>query len=148
LLSAGTDQARADFDSKFWGQYYAAKYGAPKMRPSGSIIFFAGIWSQRPAGGYSAIAAINSAIEGLGRALAGELAPIRVNIVSPGLLDTPIYAGLPEAQRTTMFAAFAAAVPVKRVGRPEDIAQTVFYLMSNSFTSGSTFYVDAGYTLR
>jgi len=76
------------------------------------------------------------------------LVPIRVNTVSPGLVDTHIYAGLPEAQRTTMFAAFAAAVPVKRVGRPEDIAQTVLYLMSNSFTSGSSIYIDGGYTLR
>ena len=148
FLSLETDQARADFDSKFWGQYYAAKYGAAKMRPSGSIVFFAGIWSQRPAVGYAAIAAINSAIEGLGRALAGELAPIRVNTVSPGLVDTPIYAGLAETQRTAMFAAFADAVPVKRVGRPEDIAQTVLYLMNNSFTTGSTIYVDGGYTLR
>ncbi len=148
FLSLETAQARADFDSKFWGQYHAAKYGAPKMRPGGSIVLFAGIWSQRPAAGYAAIAAINSAIEGLGRALAGELAPIRVNTVSPGLVDTPIYAGLPEAQRTATFAAFAAAAPVKRVGRPEDIAQTVLYLMNNSFTTGSTIYVDGGYTLR
>jgi len=148
FLTTDTATARADFDSKFWGQYLAAKYGATLIRSGGSIVFFAGIWSQRPAPGYPSVAAVNSAIEGLTRALAGELAPIRVNAVSPGLVDTPIYAGMPEDQRQAVFNAFAAAAPVKRVGRPEELAHAVLYLMANTFTTGSTLYVDGGYTLR
>lgn len=148
FLTLDLAAAQADFQSKFWGQYLAAKYGAPRIRAGGSIVFFAGMWSQRPPAGVATVAAINSAIEGLARALAVELAPIRVNAVSPGLIDTPIFSGLPKAQKEAMFKAFAAAAPVKRVGRPEDVAQTVLYLMTNPFTTGSTVYVDGGYLLR
>ncbi|MCX5890644.1 MAG: SDR family oxidoreductase [Deltaproteobacteria bacterium] len=148
FLTLDTASAQADFQSKFWGQYLAAKYGAPRLRPGGSIVFFAGMWSQRPPAGVATFAAINSAIEGLARALAVELAPIRVNAVSPGLVDTPIYSGMPATQKEAMFKAFAATAPVKRVGRPEEVAQTVLYLMTNPFTTGSTLYVDGGYLLR
>jgi len=148
FLTLDSASARADFQSKFWGQYLAAKYGAPLVRPGGSLVFFSGIWSQRPPAGAAAIAAINGAIEALARALAVELAPIRVNAVSPGLVDTPIFAGMPPARREEMFRAFSEAAPVKRVGRPEDVAAAVLYLMGNSFTTGSTLYVDGGYLLR
>ncbi len=148
FLTLDSASARADFQSKFWGQYLAAKYGAPLVRPGGSMVFFSGIWSQRPPAGAAAIAAINGAIEALARALAVELAPIRVNAVSPGLVDTPIFAGMPPARREEMFRAFSEAAPVKRVGRPEDVAAAVLYLMGNSFTTGSTLYVDGGYLLR
>jgi hypothetical protein len=80
----------------------------------------------------------------LTQALAGELPLIRVNTVSPGLEDVRIYAGLPEAQRTALFAVLAACVPVKRVGRPEDKAQPVLYLINNSFTTGSIVSEDGG----
>src|SRR5208337_1058423 len=148
FLTLDSASARADFQSKFWGQYLAAKYGAPLVRPGGSLVFFSGIWSQRPQAGAAAIAAINGATESLTRALAVELAPIRVNAVSPGLVDTPIFAGMPPAQREAMFRAFSEAAPVKRVGRPEEVAEAVLYLMGNSFTTGSTLYVDGGYLLR
>ncbi len=148
FLSLDSTTARADFQSKFWGQYLAAKYGAPRLRPGGSIVFFSGMWSQRPPAGVATVAAINSAIEGLTRALAVELAPIRVNAVAPGLVDTPIYTGMPAAQKEAMFKGFAAAAPLKRVGRPEEVAQTVLYLMTNTFTTGSTLYVDGGCLLR
>ena len=148
FLTRDTATVRADFDSKFWGQYLAAKHGAPLIRPGGSIVFFSGIYSQRPSAGVSGVAAINSAIEGLARALAVELAPIRVNAVSPGLVDTPIFDDMPKEARDEMFQRFAAAAPLKRVGRPEEIAQAVLHLMANPFTTGSTLFVDGGYTLR
>lgn len=148
FLSLDTQAARKAFDSKFWGQYHAAKYGAPKIRTGGSITFFAGVWSQRPIPRASVVAAINSAIEGLGRALAIELAPIRVNTVSPGIVDTPLYAGMSPDKREAMFKEAAASIPAKRIAKPEEIAQTVLYLMSNGYTTGSTLYVDGGATLR
>ncbi len=141
-------KARTAFDSKFWGQYHAARYGAPHIRGNGSITFFAGIWSQRPVPGGSVVTAINSAIEGLGRALATELAPIRVNTVSPGIVDTPIYSAMAPGEKEAMFQGVAATLPLKRIGRPEEIAQTVLYLMANSFSTGNTLYVDGGATLR
>jgi len=148
FLELDTGKAKAAFDSKFWGQYHAAKYGAPKIRAGGSITFFAGIWSQRPVPGGSVVTAINSAIEGLGRALSMELAPVRVNTVSPGIIDTPIYSGMAPADKAKMFNDAALSIPVKRIGMPEEIAQTVLYLMSNGYQTGSTLYVDGGATLR
>lgn len=144
FLELDTKAARAAFDSKFWGQYYAAKYGAPRMRPEGSITFFAGVWSQRPVPGSSVITAINSAIEGLSRSLAIELAPIRVNSISPGITDTPIYSRMPADQREAMFKDTAESLPVKRIGRPEEIAEAVLFLMNNGYTTGSTLFVDGG----
>jgi NAD(P)-dependent dehydrogenase (short-subunit alcohol dehydrogenase family) len=148
FLEMDLGAAKSGFDSKFWGQYQAAKYGAPKIRPGGSITLFSGAYSQRPGRGASLLGAINSAVEGLGRALAVELSPIRVNVVSPGLVDTPIYSGMPEEKRKSMFNAVAGANLVKRIGTPEDIAKTVLYLMGNGYTTGSTLYVEGGILLR
>ncbi len=148
FLQMDTRTARAGFDSKFWGQYLAAKYGAPRIRAGGSITFFAGVWSQKPVPGSSVITAINSAIEGLGRSLAMELAPIRVNTVSPGIVDTPMYAGMAPDEKEAMFKEVVASVPVKRIGKPEDIAQAVLYLMRNGYTTGSTLYIDGGTALK
>src|SRR5215472_7096278 len=94
--------ARASMDSKFWGAYMATRYA--QIRPKGSITFFSGILSRRPSPGLASLAAINAAVEALGRALALELAPIRVNVVSPGLTDTPAYATMPDDARKGMFA--------------------------------------------
>lgn len=148
FLQMDTRTARAGFDSKFWGQYLAAKYGAPRIRAGGSITFFAGVWSQKPVPGSSVITAINSAIEGLGRSLAMELAPIRVNTVSPGIVDTPMYAGMAPDEKEAMFKEVVVSVPVKRIGKPEDIAQAVLYLMRNGYTTGSTLYIDGGTALK
>lgn len=148
FLELSIEEARRVFESKFWGQYIAARYAVPNIRQGGSIVLFAGIYAQRPPAGSLPIPAINGAIEALGRALAVELAPLRVNVVSPGLIDTPAYAGMPPEQREAIFKQAAESLPIGRVGRPEDIAHTVIYLMTNTFTTGSTLYPDGGYTLR
>jgi NAD(P)-dependent dehydrogenase (short-subunit alcohol dehydrogenase family) len=139
-----TSIARSVLDGKFWVQYNVAKHGARHISPAGSITLFSGLFSQRPSSGFAALAANNGAIEALGRALAVELAPIRVNVISPGLVDTPIYDQMPEEQRKSMFAAAANALPVGRVGRPEDVAQTIIYLMQNGYTTGCVLDVNGG----
>lgn len=148
FLTGASASARADFESKFWGQYNAAKYGAPNLRPGGSIVLFSGIYAQRPPSGVSSIAAINGAIEALGRALAVELSPLRVNVVSPGLVDTPIFSFMSESERKDMFDSVARSIPARRIGQPEDIAQAVLYLMSNPYSTGTTLFVDGGHTLH
>jgi NAD(P)-dependent dehydrogenase (short-subunit alcohol dehydrogenase family) len=148
FLTGETAVARANMESKFWGQYHAAKYGTPNLRPGGSIVLFSGTYSQRPPAGAGSIAAINGAIEALGRALAIELSPLRVNVVSPGLVDTPVYSYISESERIAMFQSVSRSLPARRIGRPEDIAQTVIYLMTNPFTTGSTIFVDGGHALR
>lgn len=148
FLDLDLQEAKKAFDSKFWGQYQAAKYGAPKIRSGGSITLFSGGNSQRPLPQASVRAAVNSAVEGLARALATELSPIRVNAVSPGPVDTPLHDHLPKERRDALFQAIASSLPLKRIGKAEDIAHTVLYLMTNDFTTGSTLFVDGGYTLR
>lgn len=138
---------RGVFESKFWGQYYAARYGATGILPGGSITMFAGVASHKPLPGLVAYAAVNGAVEGLCRALAVELAPLRVNVISPGIVMTPAYSGMPEEEREEMFQALAEKLPVRRVGRPEDVAQTVLYLMGNGYTTGTVIHVDGGHLL-
>lgn len=128
--------------SKFWGPYLAAKYA--QVNPDTSITLFSGILSRRPSPGFAALASINAAVEGLGRALALELAPVRVNVISPGLVETPVYEGMPPAQRQAYFESMAKQLPVKRIGTPEDIAATVLHLMQNGYTTGTVVDVDGG----
>lgn len=144
FLEMSTDEARRFFDSKFWGQYMAAKYGAPHMRKGGSITLFCGIAGHRPFLHFAAGSAINVAIEGLTRALALELSPLRVNAISPGTIVTPVWNVVPEKERLAQFEATAQALPAKRVGKPEDIAQAVLYLIQCGFATGSVVYVDGG----
>ncbi|MDZ7958779.1 MAG: SDR family oxidoreductase [Aulosira sp. DedQUE10] len=144
FLELESTLSRQIFDNKFWGQYYAAKYGAAQLTPSGSITFFSGYAAQKPVPNLSAMAAANGAVEALARSLAVELSPIRVNVVSPGLVDTPIYEGMPAEQRQNYFNYVANSLPVKRIGQPEDIAETVLYLIKNKFTTGAVFDVDGG----
>jgi NAD(P)-dependent dehydrogenase (short-subunit alcohol dehydrogenase family) len=134
--------ARASMDSKFWGQYMAVRYA--QIRPNGSITLFPGILSRRPSAGLASLAAINAAVEALGRALAIELAPVRVNVVSPGLTDTPAYGEMPDDARKGMFAGAAKRLPVGRVGRAEDIASLALELMRNGFMTGVVVDVDGG----
>jgi NAD(P)-dependent dehydrogenase (short-subunit alcohol dehydrogenase family) len=91
--------------------------------------------------------AINAALEGLARGLALERAPVRVNTVSPGLIDTPLHARLAEADRRAMFEQAAARLPVRRVRQPQDIAQAILFLATNPFATGSTVTVDGGGTI-
>jgi NAD(P)-dependent dehydrogenase (short-subunit alcohol dehydrogenase family) len=120
----------------------AARYA--QIRSKGSITFFSGILSRRPSPGLAGLAAINAAVEAFGRALALELAPIRVNVVSPGLTDTPAYATMPDDARKGMFASVAKRLPAGRVGKPEDIASLTLELMRNSFLTGLVVDVDGG----
>ncbi|HSX03544.1 MAG TPA: SDR family oxidoreductase [Rhabdochlamydiaceae bacterium] len=142
FLTMKTEEARHFFDSKFWGQYCAAKYAAPHIRKEGSIILFGGGAGQRPSLGLSAASAINAAIEGLARALALELGPLRVNAIAPGTIVTPVWDSVPDKEK--LFKESAEELPVKRIGQPEDIAQAVLYLINCPFATGSVVYIDGG----
>ena len=145
FLELPMEKARAGFDSKFWGQYLAARSAAPHIRPGGSIVLMAGTFSQKPGPGSAPQSSINSAIEGLGRALAFELAPhIRVNVISPGTIDTPMYAWMPAEQHASFFRSVAEASLLKRVGQSEDVAHAIVFLMTNPHVTGLTLYLNAG----
>src|SRR5690606_17801379 len=102
----------------------------------------------RPLKGAAAYAACNSAIESLGRALALELAPVRVNTVSPGTIDGHLWRSRPDAVREPAFAHYASITALGRPGTEDEVADTVVFLMQNSFMTGTTLYPDGGYTLR
>ncbi|WP_089177837.1 SDR family oxidoreductase [Bosea sp. AS-1] len=139
--------AQRAMESKVFGPLLLAKYGAPKLRPSGSITFTSGIAAYRPLPRGSVVAAINAALEGLVRALAVELAPIRVNAVSPGWVDTPIWAFVAGDRKGEMLDGMARRLPVGRVGRPADIAEAIAFLMGNGFTTGTVLHVEGGHRL-
>jgi NAD(P)-dependent dehydrogenase (short-subunit alcohol dehydrogenase family) len=135
--------AEFTFRSKFFGPYLCAKHA--KINASGSITLFSGILSRRPGKNDSILGPVNAAVEALGRALAKDLAPIRVNTISPGMTrDTGAYLGMPEAAREGMYAAIAAKLPVSKVGTPENIAEAALMLMTNAFITGVTLDVDGG----
>jgi NAD(P)-dependent dehydrogenase (short-subunit alcohol dehydrogenase family) len=148
FLEKDAGVAKATAEVKLWGQFCAALYGAPKLREGGSITMFAGCLAGKPERGAVVMSTVNSAVEGLGRALAVELSPIRVNVISPGLADTPLHAVWSQEKRDAVYGALAASLPAKRIGNAEDMAQTVMYLINNRFTTGSVLHPDGGGTLR
>ncbi|MDY7990381.1 SDR family oxidoreductase [Paenibacillus sp. SEL1] len=147
FLQLETDQARKLFENKFWGQYYAAKYGASQLSTKGSITLFSGVVAYKPMIGSSALGAVNAAVSNLGQTLALELAPIRVNVVSPGIIDTPSRSKMPENTRNQFYDTVAHKLPVKRVGLAEDVARGVLYLIQNQFVTGTVLHVDGGHIL-
>lgn len=136
------DDVRATFEGKFWGAWRCAR--AAEIRPGGSLTLVSGFLSVRPRPASAIVSAANGALESLTRALALELAPVRVNCVSPGIIDTPIRAAMPEAARKEMLAKTAAGLPVGRVGLAEDIALQIHAFIGNSFATGSIVYIDGG----
>src|SRR6187401_3092446 len=133
------DDVRATMESKFWGAWRVAR--CADIRPGGSLTLVSGFLSIRPRPNSAIVGAANGAIESLARSLALELAPVRVNAVSPGVIDTPIRAAMPEEARREMLAKAAASLPVKRVGQGEDIARQIMAFMANGFATGSIVYI-------
>jgi NAD(P)-dependent dehydrogenase (short-subunit alcohol dehydrogenase family) len=134
--------AFAAMNGKFWSYYRIAR--AARIAPSGSLTFVSGMHGHKPAPGAPLISAINAAIEGLARGLAVDLSPIRVNTISPGVIDTPLWDRLSEAERKVMFDRAAATLPVRRIGQPEDVAQAVLFLMTNPFATGTVLHLEGG----
>jgi NAD(P)-dependent dehydrogenase (short-subunit alcohol dehydrogenase family) len=142
-----TEQAQRSFD-KFWGYFYVTRAAASKISSGGSITFLSGMSALKPAKeGMAVLAAVNGAIATLGRSLAIELAPIRVNVVAPGVVDTAVWDTLSEADYNSMITSMQQSLPVRRVGTAEDIAQSVIYLMTNLYTTGVVLPVDGGLLL-
>jgi len=139
--------ARRVMESKVYGPLLLAKHGAPKLKANGSITYTSGIAAYRPSARGSVVASANAALEGLVRALAVELAPIRVNAVSPGWVDTPIWSFVAGDAKAATLQAMAERLPVGRVGQPGDIADAILFLMQNGFTTGSVLHVEGGHRL-
>ncbi|MGE3670942.1 MAG: SDR family oxidoreductase, partial [Polyangiaceae bacterium] len=132
-------------NNKLFGALHVAKHA--RIGAGGSLLLTAGIAMERPGPGSAPIAMVNAGLVGLMRALAVDLAPVRVNAISPGWVDTPVWDQLAGANKSRILAEHAARLPVGRVGAPRDIAQAAIGLMQNGFVNGSLLEVDGGHRL-
>jgi NAD(P)-dependent dehydrogenase (short-subunit alcohol dehydrogenase family) len=130
----------AAFDAKFWGQYRLAKHAVRHIRAHGSIVLTSGVAAQRSYPGYSIVSAMNAATEALAKAIALELAPVRVNAVCPGFVD----ADRPISGRVDYVRALVPNLPLDRLGAAKEIAEAYLYLFGNAYSTGSVIVVDGG----
>lgn len=137
-----TATERENFEVKFWGAYYTAFH--MKIKAGGSFTLFSGSISRMPWLGMTNVSMINSALETMARGLAYELAPIRVNCISPGTIDTPAWQHIPAEAREALFAKTRATLPVRRVGLSEDCVDAAVMVMQNGFMTGTVIDVDGG----
>jgi NAD(P)-dependent dehydrogenase (short-subunit alcohol dehydrogenase family) len=146
---ASLDEAslRQAFDGKVFAHVKAIQAALPRLRPDGSVTIVSAASARAAFAGTAALAAANGALEAIVPPLAVELAPLRVNAVSPGVIDTPWWAGMPDDQRRGYFDAVAAVTPARRVGRPEDVADAIAYLAGASFVTGTVLECTGGANL-
>jgi NAD(P)-dependent dehydrogenase (short-subunit alcohol dehydrogenase family) len=144
LLTADVESMRSILEVRLLGVAHVVRHARFRME-GGSITLMSGLYATRPAAGGAMGAAAVAAVDGLTRALALDLAPIRVNAVAPGLIDTPLWDTF-GSQRQAILSS-ATKLPVGRVGRPEEIAEAVVFLMTNGFVTGVVLPVDGGGSL-
>ncbi|KAJ9512215.1 hypothetical protein QJQ45_012772 [Haematococcus lacustris] len=158
FLDVPMDKIRAQYDAKLFSAMHVAKYGAPALADGGSLTFLSGALARRPGKwgfgleeaplvpvgsrllccwllnnrGSAALATVNAALDALAKALAGELGPrLRVNCLSPGLVDTEMWDSMPEDVKAKMLAGFGASIPAGRAGTIDDIGHGAVFLMTN-----------------
>jgi NAD(P)-dependent dehydrogenase (short-subunit alcohol dehydrogenase family) len=139
--------AKRSFETKYWGAFHAIRSAAGRIRRPGSITLVGGVAAWNPSIGGAVMASVNMALVPLAQVAALELAPVRVNVLSPGIIDTPNWNGMPGEKRTTFFADIASTVPAGRVGAPADIAHAVMFLMTNPYVTGTVLHVEGGLLL-
>lgn len=144
LSETDMEQARHFFNLRYWGAVLAIKYGSSHIRPGGSIVLTSGA---RPSKGLSVVASVLGAVEALARALAVELAPIRVNVICPGVIRTELWKTMPEEAREDFFQSTGQKLPVGRVGSAAEIARSYLYVMHQGFTTGQILVADGGAAL-
>ncbi len=142
------DVVRRFVDNKLIGAVMLAKHAVRTLRTGGSMTFTSGINKDRPpVPGGSVVSAIAGSFGYFARALALELAPTRVNIVSPGWVDTPMWDEIVGEAKSGFFADMAARLPARRIATPADVAPAYVYLMESEFTTGETIHIDGGHSL-
>jgi NAD(P)-dependent dehydrogenase (short-subunit alcohol dehydrogenase family) len=141
------EKARQFFNLRFWSAFAAVKYAAPHINKCGSISLTSGVAGARPGSGWSVATSICSAMEGFVRAMAVELAPIRVNCVVPGVVKTNLWDSMSDADREALYKNTGDALLLKRVGEADDIALAFTYLIKQQYGTGQNIVVDGGAVL-
>lgn len=144
LIETDLVEAQENFNVKLWGSLRAIQLALPFLSEHGSISLTSGQLGRKSVAGQFIKTGINAATEALVKQLAKELAPRRVNAISPGVIDTPAYAGLAEDQRLAMFAKAGGTLPVGRVGQAQAVAAGYVLAMENGFMTGAVIDIDGG----
>jgi NAD(P)-dependent dehydrogenase (short-subunit alcohol dehydrogenase family) len=144
LETFSLERAQNFFAIRFWGAFLAVKHGASLIRKGGSIVLSSGMASRRSRKGWSVISSVCGATEALTRALAVELAPLRVNLVCPGLVKTELWDSMPTEAREAMYQRAEQNLLVGRPGEADDLAEAYLYLMKSGFSTGQVVVVDGG----
>ena len=143
-----TAEMRPAVDTRIWGAYHTCKHAAARMPADGSITFITGAAVFKPGvTGESAAVAGAGGVEAFARSMALELAPIRVNTVSPGLCDTEFARSVIGAEWPTVSRRWAERLPVGRIGTEDDVADAILFVIQNGYVTGSTVHVDGGHRL-
>ncbi len=144
LTELDDDRFRAVFDNKFWPYVSAVRHAMNVLRENGSVVMVTGAAARKAVPGAAGIAATNGALMAMLGPLTLEMAPRRINAVSPGVIDTPYWESVADDRRDALFEMAAHQLPVGRVGSPEEVAEAVVFAMTNRFTTGAIIDCDGG----
>jgi NAD(P)-dependent dehydrogenase (short-subunit alcohol dehydrogenase family) len=147
FLDQDVATARRYLDGKFFGSWACARYAAPLLRPGGSITFLTGVAAVRPRPGNAMVTATFAALEAFSRALALDLAPVRVNTIRPGFTDSDMWAFMGDGERDALRRQVREALPAGRIGTVEDIGQAATFLMTNPYVTGAVLEISGGESL-
>ena len=129
--------------AKLWGYTNSVRIAATSMSEDGTIVLVSGYPARRPTPGASAISTVGNAVEGFARAIAPELAPRRINVVSPGIIMTPML-GLGPKAHETFYGPATKNLAIPRPGQPEEVAHAILFLIENEYVTGTTVDVEGG----
>jgi NAD(P)-dependent dehydrogenase (short-subunit alcohol dehydrogenase family) len=147
LVDMDFEVARRDVGDRIVTTLAVARYGAPRMRSPGTLIFIGGTGGRRAGVGLTLTSAMTAATPALIASLAVELAPIRVNLIAAGFVDTPLSASLLGDQLDARRAELRATIPIGRVVGPADVAALAVHIMTNTALTGATYDIDGGQQL-
>jgi NAD(P)-dependent dehydrogenase (short-subunit alcohol dehydrogenase family) len=147
LIEFDIEKARRDVEAHLLLPIQVARYAAKKVRPGGTLLFMSGTGGRSTAPGLALISALTAALPALTKNLALELAPIRVNLIAAGFVDTPLSASLLGNQLDARREQLRKTLPIRRVVGPTDIAALAVHLMTNTAVTGATYDIDGGQQL-
>jgi NAD(P)-dependent dehydrogenase (short-subunit alcohol dehydrogenase family) len=144
LATMDFDKARRDVEQHLWLPLRVARHAAGMVRPGGTLLFISGTGGRRPAVGYTVLSTFTAGLPALIKVLALELAPVRVNLIAPGFVDTPLSASILGDELDERREQLRNTLPIGRVVGPEDVAALAVHLMTNTAVTAATFDIDGG----
>ena len=147
LLEMDFEEARQSLEAHPLLMFQVARHAAPKVRPGGTLLFMGGTGGRRPGIGMGMVPTVTAALPALTASLALELAPVRVNLIAAGFVDTPLSASLLGDELENRRNQLRTTLPIRRVVGPEDVAALAVHIMINTALTGATYDIDGGQQL-